>query len=167
MGFVREVGGYAMSGSSTSPRAAHASFRDRHSSRHKQGSEGRAAKLTRVFALAHREADKTLNVLARTLVPSGDTSPPQRNLQPLSALNRMEGRPGISGSGDSLACRCLSAGLPEEGGALDPDAVHQHCHRRASAVTARLWPRFFASRMPHAFRDDQRFTLTSRMCAAS
>ena len=68
-----------MSGSSTSPRAAHASFRGRYQDRHKQGSEGRAAKLTRVFAVAECDADKILNVLTRTLVPSGDISPPRRN----------------------------------------------------------------------------------------
>lgn len=67
----RRAGRHAMSGSSTSPRAAHASFRGRYQDRHKQGSEGRAAKLTRVFAVARCEADKILNVLTRTLVPSG------------------------------------------------------------------------------------------------
>ncbi len=30
-----------------------------------------------------------------------------------------------------------------------------------------ICPRFFTSRMPHALSDDQRFTRTSRMCAAS
>ena len=56
-----------MSGSSISPRAAHASFRGRYQDRHKQGSEGRAAKLTRVFAVATCDADKNLYVLTRTL----------------------------------------------------------------------------------------------------
>lgn len=83
-----------MSGSSTSPRAAHASFRGRYQDRHKQGSEGRAAKLTRVFAVATCDADKILNVLTRTLVPSGDISPPQRNSHSLCqpASMRMTGR---------------------------------------------------------------------------
>lgn len=45
-----------MSGSSTSPRAAHASFRGRYQDRHKQGSEGRAAKLTSIFHSAPRPA---------------------------------------------------------------------------------------------------------------
>lgn len=88
-----------MSESSTSPRAAHASFRRRYQDRHNQGSEGRAAKLTRVFAVAECDADKFLNVLTRTLVPSGDISPPQRISQPLSAGIHANDRQGNLGSG--------------------------------------------------------------------
>src|SRR5690606_32427489 len=117
-----QAGGHAMSGSSTSPRAAHASFRGRYQDRHKQGSEGRAAKLTRVFAVADGDADKSLDGLTRTLVPSGDISPPQRISQPMSASHDADDRQAISCSGNCGGGRDLAiARLPDEDGSLDPD----------------------------------------------
>lgn len=114
-----------MSGSSTSPRAAHASFRGRYQDRHKQGSEGRANKLTRVFALALCDADKIFHVLTRTLAPSGDISPLQRNSQPVSVSIRADDRRTVYGlRHDYLTV----TRFPDEDGSLDPDAVHEHGH---------------------------------------
>lgn len=118
-----------MSGSSTSLRAAHASFRGRYQNRHKQGSEGRAAKLTRVFAVAKCDADRILNVLTRTLAASGDIFPPPRNSQPVSAgIHADDRKTALSGGNGLRRDGVTVTRLTDEDGPLDPNTVHQNGH---------------------------------------
>lgn len=157
-----------MSGSSTSPRAAHASFRGRYQDRHKPGSEGRATKLTRVFAVAECDADKSLDGLTRTLVPLGDISPPQRISQSMSASHDADDRPAISCFGNCRGGHDLAiARLPDEDSSLNPDTMHQHGHPARKRGDGPLMPPILHQPHAHALSDDQRFTRMSRMCAAS